>query len=293
MNKIFFYLRETAKSLFRNRNTSIATVMSMSLTLLILGITLAIVLNINNFVLTTRQEFSGLQIFIKNEIKEDELHAFMQRLEKNENLKDVSFVSKEETMDTFVTNMGSDSSLFTDIENPCENSFIVYIKDPTKSKEIVSELKKDNDISSISYYQDTIDMLVRISRATSVVSLIIIFVLFIISLLIIENMIKITIFSRMREISIMKNIGATNWFIRWPFILEGAILGIIGSFISYLILDLIYVRIYDSLSMTAIFAKYMIEKDVMSSLLLSLFVPTGIGIGVIGSIISLRKYLKV
>ena len=106
-------------------------------------------------------------------------------------------------------------------------------------------------------------------------------------------MIKIAIFARMREITIMKNIGATNWFVRWPFLLEGAILGMIGSFLSYIILVGIYSKVYDSLTLTAIFAKYMVDITIMKHLLMSLFIPTGIGIGMIGSIISLRKYLKV
>ena len=265
----------------------------MALTFLILGITLVIVLNVNNFVITTKQEFSGLQIFLKNEVDEENITSFMKKLENNEYLKDISFVSKKETMDNFITNMGSDSSLFSDIENPCENSFVVYITKPQMSKEIVTNLKEDDRVSSISYYQDTIDTLIRVSRAISFVSFIIIIVLFILSLVIIENMIKIAIFARMREITIMKNIGATNWFVRWPFLLEGAILGMIGSFLSYIILVGIYSKVYDSLTLTAIFAKYMVDITIMKHLLMSLFIPTGIGIGMIGSIISLRKYLKV
>jgi cell division protein ftsX len=293
MNRIIFYIKETLKSLYRNKNTSVATVLSMALTFLILGITLVIVLNVNNFVITTKQEFSGLQIFLKNEVDEENITSFMKKLENNEYLKDISFVSKKETMDNFITNMGSDSSLFSDIENPCENSFVVYITKPQMSKEIVTNLKEDDRVSSISYYQDTIDTLIRVSRAISFVSFIIIIVLFILSLVIIENMIKIAIFARMREITIMKNIGATNWFVRWPFLLEGAILGMIGSFLSYIILVGIYSKVYDSLTLTAIFAKYMVDITIMKHLLMSLFIPTGIGIGMIGSIISLRKYLKV
>ena len=293
MNRIIFYIKETLKSLYRNKNTSVATVLSMALTFLILGITLVIVLNVNNFVITTKQEFSGLQIFLKNEVDEENITSFMKKLENNEYLKDISFVSKKETMANFITNMGSDSSLFSDIENPCENSFVVYITKPQMSKEIVTNLKEDDRVSSISYYQDTIDTLIRVSRAISFVSFIIIIVLFILSLVIIENMIKIAIFARMREITIMKNIGATNWFVRWPFLLEGAILGMIGSFLSYIILVSIYSKVYDSLTLTAIFAKYMVDITIMKHLLMSLFIPTGIGIGMIGSIISLRKYLKV
>ena len=293
MNRIIFYIKETLKSLYRNKNTSVATVLSMALTFLILGITLVIVLNVNNFVITTKQEFSGLQIFLKNEVDEENITSFMKKLENNEYLKDISFVSKKETMANFITNMGSDSSLFSDIENPCENSFVVYITKPQMSKEIVTNLKEDDRVSSISYYQDTIDTLIRVSRAISFVSFIIIIVLFILSLVIIENMIKIAIFARMREITIMKNIGATNWFVRWPFLLEGAILGMIGSFLSYIILVGIYSKVYDSLTLTAIFAKYMVDITIMKHLVMSLFIPTGIGIGMIGSIISLRKYLKV
>ena len=92
MNIIIFYIKETLKSLYRNKNTSVATVLSMALTFLILGITLVIVLNVNNFVITTKQEFSGLQIFLKNEVDEENITSFMKKLENNEFLKDISFV---------------------------------------------------------------------------------------------------------------------------------------------------------------------------------------------------------
>ena len=293
MIKIGFYIKETFKSVFRNRNTSIATILSMTLTLLILGITLLIILNLDKFVLSARQEFSGIQIFLKNEVDKTKMDEFEDKLRDNQLLKDIIFVSKDETMESFKNNIGYETDIFSDIENPCENSFIVYPNDAKDSADIVEELKKDTRVSSISFYQDTIEQLVKISNIAGLISIIVIVVLFVLSLLIIENMIKITIFSRMREINIMKVIGATNWFIRWPFILEGALLGFIGSFSAFLITDFAYAKVYSILSGTIFFSKYIVDKATMSSLLLSLFVLTGIGIGILGSVSSLRKYLKV
>ena len=293
MIKIGFYIKETFKSVFRNRNTSIATILSMTLTLLILGITLLIILNLDKFVLSARQEFSGIQIFLKNEVDKSMMDDFENKLRDNQLLKDIIFVSKDETMESFKNNIGYETDIFSDIENPCENSFIVYPNDAKDSADIVEELKKDKRVSSISFYQDTIEQLVKISNIAGLISIIVIVVLFVFSLLIIENMIKITIFSRMREINIMKVIGATNWFIRWPFILEGALLGFIGSFSAFLITDFAYAKVYSILSGTIFFSKYIVDKATMSSLLLSLFVLTGIGIGILGSVSSLRKYLKV
>ena len=293
MIKIGFYIKETFKSVFRNRNTSIATIISMTLTLLILGITLLIILNLDKFVLTARKEFSGIQIFLKNEVDKTQMDSFENKLRENQQLRDVVFVSKEETMESFKSNIGYETDIFSDLENPCENSFIVYPTDAKNSALIVEDLKKDTRVSSISFYQDTIDKLVKISNIAGIISIAVIVVLFVLSLLIIENMIKITIFSRMREINIMKVIGATNWFIRWPFVLEAALLGFIGSFLAFLITDFAYSKVYSILSGTAFFSKYIVDNATMSSLLLSLFVLTGIGIGILGSVSSLRKYLKV
>ena len=270
MIKIGFYIKETFKSVFRNRNTSIATIISMTLTLLILGITLLIILNLDKFVLTARKEFSGIQIFLKNEVDKTQMDSFENKLRENQQLRDVVFVSKEETMESFKSNIGYETDIFSDLENPCENSFIVYPTDAKNSALIVED-----------------------SNIAGIISIAVIVVLFVLSLLIIENMIKITIFSRMREINIMKVIGATNWFIRWPFVLEGALLGFIGSFLAFLITDFAYSKVYSILSGTAFFSKYIVDNATMSSLLLSLFVLTGIGIGILGSVSSLRKYLKV
>ncbi len=266
MIKIGFYIKETFKSVFRNRNTSVATIISMTLTLLILGITLLIILNLDKFVLTARQEFSGIQIFLKNEVDKTQTDSFENMLRDNQQLKDIVFVSKEETMESFKSNIGYETDIFSDLENPCENSFIAYPIDAKDSATIVEELKKDLRVSSISFYQDTIDQLVKISNIAGIISIVVIVVLFVLSLLIIENMIKITIFSRMREINIMKVIGATNWFIRWPFILEGALLGSIGSFLAFLITDFAYSKVYSILSKTIFFSKYIFLSSYFKSM---------------------------
>lgn len=293
MNRLDYYIKEAFKSIFKNKNTSFATIFSMMIALLILGITLCIVLNINNFTLKVKQEVSGMQIFMKNTINEEELEDFKKVLEANEDFENISFVSKQELMKSFVENTNIDFKAFDDIDNPCENSFRVYIKNSEKSAKLVNSLQKDLRISSISFYEEDIKNLIKTSETVSLISVIIIIILFMLSLMVIENMIKIAIFSRMKEIEIMKIIGATNWFIRLPFIIEGAILGLIGSGLAFLIVFFAYSKIYTNMPEAIFFHKYLIDKNEMSKMLFSLFLSSGIGIGMLGSIISLRKYLKV
>lgn len=293
MNRLDYYIKEAFKSIFKNKNTSFATIFSMMIALLILGITLCIVLNINNFTLKVKQEVSGMQIFMKNTINEEELEDFKKVLEANEDFENISFVSKQELMKSFVENTNIDFKTFDDIDNPCENSFRVYIKNSEKSAKLVNSLQKDLRISSISFYEEDIKNLIKTSETVSLISVIIIIILFMLSLMVIENMIKIAIFSRMKEIEIMKIIGATNWFIRLPFIIEGAILGLIGSGLAFLIVFFAYSKIYTNMPEAIFFHKYLIDKNEMSKMLFSLFLSSGIGIGMLGSIISLRKYLKV
>lgn len=293
MSRLFFYFKEAFKSIFRNKNTSFATIFSMAIALLILGITLSVVLNINNFTIIAKQEFSGVQVFLKNTINDESAMAFKKELEDSGNFSNINFISRQELMESFIANIDADFNTFSDIDNPCENSFRMYIKNPEGSSDIVTALQKDTRISSISYYEEEINNLVKTSKAVSIVSIIIIVILFILSLLVVENMIKIAIFARMREITIMKNIGATNWFVRWPFIIEGAILGFLGSLIAFFIVYFVYSQTYSNIPQTAFFYKYILTKETMRTLLLSLFVSTGVGIGILGSIVSLRKYLKV
>jgi len=164
------------------------------------------------------------------------------------------------------------------------------------SSEVQENIYKLDNIASITSQDNTINNLVKIANGIKIVSIVVLSLLVIISIFIIANTIKLTVHARRKEISIMKYVGATDSFIRWPFIIEGIIIGIIAAIISLAILGLAYNLIISKLGNSAVLAKIgmsLLSFANISTLLVIVYLVLGIGIGALGSTISMRKYLKV
>ena len=144
----------------------------------------------------------------------------------------MDFESKDMAMEKLKDRWEDDAYLLEGLENPLQNSMIIELTNISLAVEVVKQIQDDDYIDSISYYKDVIDKMLTISRIISTAGLAIILLLSIVSLFIIANTIKIALYARKREINIMKYIGATNWFIRWPFIIEGMTLGFLGAVIA-------------------------------------------------------------
>ncbi|MGO1712934.1 MAG: permease-like cell division protein FtsX, partial [Senegalia sp. (in: firmicutes)] len=188
------------------------------------------------------------------------------------------------------------SYLLDDLEeNPFPDSFILRIDNLENSEKIVNSIKNKEGIEDIKYYRDIIERTVTIANIVRTGGLIVIAILILISIFIISNTIKITVAARQKEINIMKYVGATNGFIRGPFIVEGILLGIFGSIVSIALIGYGYKYLFDMASQKLyVFATvYMIPYYQILNDIIIMFVSIGVGIGVIGSVISLRRFLKV
>ena len=180
-------------------------------------------------------------------------------------------------------------------DNPLQNSFIVTIKNPNEVNEIAESIGRIKGVEEVKYGEEIVDKVLQSTRFIRTLTFIVTLILAIISIFIISNTIKITVYAREREISIMKYVGATNWYVRWPFLIEGAILGLIGSLFALLILGYSYYYFTGMAQNTAlsIISKSLVPGGQMINQIKWYFAVGGLSIGVIGSILSMRKFLRV
>jgi cell division transport system permease protein len=290
-----YSIKEAFKSIKRNRTLSIASIATVTATLFILGVITLGVANVDKAV-TQLGSMVEATIYLKDDISDNNKNAIENKIKSVEGINTITFQSKEEALKAVKEQLndqsGELSSGFED-RNPFPASFTVNVKEPLVVDKVVSSIK---DMDGIDEIKDARELITKISKITDSVKIAaaVAFVVFImISLFLIGNTIKITVFTRKKEIGIMKYVGATDWFIRWPFIIEGIILGIVGAFISVLILSSIYAMMVSSFSTDTLYGFSLVGISYIWKVVIWEFLGCGVFIGAIGSIISMRKFLKV
>lgn len=295
LNNFIYSIKEGLKGLARNRSMAIASVASVSASLFVLGIMLCIVLNINFISEQTKEQFNSVQVFLEDNMSNEQIGSFKTELEKIDNVKAINYESKEEALKNLKIRWGEKAYLLEGIDNPLQNSYLVEIADTEKADKLVADISKLKNVEDISYYKDIVEQLNYISSTVNKFGLALMGILTFVSVFIIATTIKLTLYARKREIFIMKYIGATNWFVRWPFIIEGLILGFLGSLIAIGITYGLYSVVYDFLISSSLhfINGYLIRIEDILGTVSAVFISMGIGIGTVGSVISVRRYLEV
>ena len=293
---IGYLLGEGFRNVFHNKKSSGASLAIMCATMLIFGIFFMIIENINSAVKTIELQ-QGMQVFIQKDASDEQISQIGEQIKAINGVNTIKFISKEDALNYNREKLGN-PALFVgyDEENPFKASYLVTLTDLKLSSEVQENIYKLDNIASITSQDNTINNLVKIANGIKIVSIVVLSLLVIISIFIIANTIKLTVHARRKEISIMKYVGATDSFIRWPFIIEGIIIGIIAAIISLAILGLAYNLIISKLGNSAVLAKIgmsLLSFANISTLLVIVYLVLGIGIGTLGSTISMRKYLKV
>lgn len=284
------------KNLWRNRMMSIASISSVAATLIILGIIFILIFNINSLAEGAQEQFDSIQVYLKKDINSDRIEEIGNAIGKIEGIKEIKFKSKNDALENMKELFGEHGYLLEGLEsNPLPNSYVVFLKDIEDSEAVVSQIGLINDIDDVKFHKDIIDKIIGITDFVKIVGMVIIVILIAISIFIIGNTIKLTVAARRREINIMKYVGATNWFIRWPFFIEGTFLGLLGSGIALLIIYFSYRYLYNlaTTSLYVMLTAYLVPITKIIDNLLLMFIVLGSGIGALGSITSMKKYLKV
>ena len=303
-NVLTYLIGEGFRNVFKNKKSSSASIIIMALTMLIFGVFFVITQNINGIMQQIENE-QGIQVFLYD-ISEDQTKAVEDYIKNIDGVNTVEYKSKEDALNQLKSQFKDREDLLSgyDENNIFPASYVVTLTDLTKSKEVQQKIdaydkdKPDSEqvIKNITSKDETVTTLVNLANGVRIITGVILVILIIISIFIISNTIKLTVHARRKEISIMKYVGATNSFIRWPFIVEGIIIGIISAAISIIILginyNLIAGKILESQVVSAMNISLLTFAD-MFGLIVLVYAILGIGIGVLGSCISMRRYLKV
>jgi len=294
-NVMKYLIGEGIKNLFKNKKSTMSSLMIMCATMFIFGLFFVIGENINAYVKSIA-DAQGIRVFIEDSATEDEIEEIGEAIQDIEGVRSAVLISKEEALETMEEWLGPELIEGYKQNNIFPVSYDVTLTDLELNQDIQEQISEIDKVEDIRSSNEEITLIVKIAKGVKIVTAAILILLIIISTAIISNTIKLAVHARRKEISIMKYVGATNSFIRWPFIVEGIIIGMIAGLLSVAIIGVAYTYIAGKISeimlVDMIYLKLIEFKD-MFNLILTVYLSLGIGIGIIGSSISMKKYLEV
>ena len=295
-NILGYLIGEGFSNVFKNKKSTGASLVIMCATMIIFGVFLILGENINHFVDNLKAD-QGFSVFIKVDATQEEIDKVGEEIRAIDGVNTVDYVSKDDALNIMRERLKDTKGVLDGFDKELlKTSYTVTVTDLSKSKDIQNQINGIENVAKIESSDETVSALINIANGIRIVTGVILILLIIISVFIISNTIKLTVHARRKEISIMKYVGATNSFIRWPFVVEGMIIGIIASLISIVIVggayNFIANEVVNAEFMQLINGSLVSFQDMLSSIIV-VYMLLGIGIGALGSIISMRKYLKV
>lgn len=292
LNTIIFLIKEGCQNLWTSKKTAISSLIIILATMLMLGIFVLITVNIENTV-GRAIDSQGLQAFLQDfdkkevtekteEIKKQILNIY--------SVKNVEYISKEEGLKSLQESVGEEYSEllnWSEEENPVPASFIIKVDNIDQMSNVKEQVLKITGVTDASINEDTAEALSYIGKAINIVGIVVMLILLAISVFIISNTIKITMYARRKEISIMKYVGATDGFIRLPFMIEGMLIGLVDALVSTGIVALAYSNIWNGNQ------EVLVPFSGVAQELIVIYIILGVGIGIVGSRMSIKKYLDV
>jgi len=297
-NSFTYIVREGVKNVFKNKKATMISLVTMICAMFLFGAFFAIGENVNSL-LEQVQKNQGMEVFILNEATDEEISVLEEKIKALDGINTVTFKSKQEALDAMKENLKDNQDLLEGYEgenNIFPASFIVTLTDLSLAKELEAKIGTMESVKKITSNNDTINTLMKIANGIKIAIGAISVILLIISITIIANTIRLTVHARRKEISIMKYVGATNTFIRWPFIIEGIIIGIISAAVTIIIVGAVYdfvVQGIESSNVLQTMGVTLLQFSEIVQLIAIAYLVLGIGVGVIGSSISMKKYLEV
>ncbi len=297
--KISYIFRQAFKSMWRNRMMGLASIGSVTAVLVILGFILIIVLNVNNMAMVAKETFDQIAVYILEGVEDEQIEKMGKSFREIDGVMAVAYQTKEYALERVKEDWGDDAAILEGIrKNPLPNTYIVQLSDVSKADEVTTQLQTFEGVEKVTYYHDAVNSIIRISDFIKKLGIAIVLILLLISIFIISNTIKITVLNRQREIELMQYIGATNGYVRGPFMIEGIMLGLFGSLVAILIIMLGYNYSMNYLAGRYVaiisgMSGYLVGIEMVINDLIIIFMTIGIGIGILGSLISLKKFLSI
>ena len=278
----------------RNKGMYFTSTMAITAMMLILGLFFVAFVNINLFTASIEKDYNVIQIYLAKGSNQETVQAVGAQLEAMDGVDHITYVTKDEALGTLKTRWGDNGYLLENLpENPLPDSYSVYVKDKDAANTVAAAAAEVAGVDDVVYYQETIEKLAQVSRFVELGSVITMGFLIIVSVIIVANTIKLTVFNREKEISIMKYLGATDWFVRAPFIWGGIFVGVFSALIATGLTHVIYQKIVNMVGtdVSRILSVNLVPSEYLTTNLLIIFLCLGVSIGTCGSIISIRRFL--
>ena len=290
---IEYYIREVFISLRRNNWMSVASIVTVAVFLFIFGMFLMMVMNMNKLAENMESQVQ-INVYLLDKVDREQARDIEKDLKEIEGVETVGFVTKDEAMERFKDRLGDQKTLLDALDetNPLPDSFEVTVTNPDLVKTAAEKMEKLDGVECAKYGQDVMEHLFEITRLLRIFGFTLMLVLAFATLFIISNTIRLTVFARRKEIAIMKYVGATDWFIRWPFVMEGMVLGLFGSIIAAMVLRTAYTAMAEKVYDTLAFFPLIPEQPFLTYITI-VVVISGMVVGAIGSAVSIKKFLKV
>ncbi len=288
-----YILGETLKGLYRNRWMCITSTGVVMVTLLMLGLFMVVNLNVRHITETVKEQVE-MVVYIDEETDRAAIEELGQKILGHREVDRVEYVSSEEHMGRLQQQLGGmlegyDSAL----DNPLLASFEVRTEDPEAVVRLADEFETYPGVSAVFYGQGYVENLFEVTRVIQVIGLALMAGLAITAVFLISHTIKLTVMMRKREITIMKYVGATNWFIRWPFLLEGLMMGLVGAALPLGILYYLYATSVEWVAANELMFINLLPLQAVMAELFAYLIPLGTGLGILGSMLSMGRFLRV
>ncbi len=292
MSRFFFLLGQGIKNIFTHGFMSFASVAVITACLFIMGCFSLLTLNIDNMI-AEMQSQNRVIAYVDEEVSEDQARALESRVANVANIETCEFVTREEAMTSFESDY--DADLFENIDSSVfRHRYVLSLTDLSLMQETKADLENISGIADVRAHLDYAEKFVTLRNIVSIVSVILVVTLIVVSLFIMTNTIKLATFTRREEIAIMRMVGATNGFIRLPFVVEGLVLGALGGAVAYGLVALVYHLATQKLLAAMAFGfVVLVPFSTVALPLLGVFLGVGILVGVLGGVSAIRNYLKV
>lgn len=294
-----YLIKEGFRNIYQNRAISIAAIGVLVACLLLVGISTLFTINVNNMVGYFESQ-NEIMVFLSDDVQGDELTDIDAELRSITNVASATFISREDGLKTWMQELGDDGTLLEWLveDNPLQNAYRLVVKDLSQMQETIELVGYIDGVDTISASNEVAQAVTGLKQAVSLGGLAVIALLAAVSLSIVSNTIKLTVFNRRKEISIMKYVGATDAFIRLPFLSEGLLLGFISATVAFFLLWGGYTAFGHWASQSAFYWASLITGQLVAFKTVALrlylyFLGAGVGIGALGSMFFVGKYIKV
>ena len=295
---IRYFLKEGFSGLKKNLLMTVASIIAVAACISIMSFSYCVVSNLQ-YMLDQMEDSIGISVFLKGDLTSEDIENMKTTISGLDHVTNVTYISPADALDQLKDQWGADEDIFIgldDTNNPLSHSFQVELDQIESQDAVLAELQKIEGVDKVEYGQSLSEMLMSVSNVFQVAGILVMLVLGVISVMIIINTIRISVMNRRVEINIMKYVGATDWFIRWPFIIEGIIIGLIGAVLPMLVGMPMYGKtvslFYNHIPFVENFVRFRVVGDVFSFVLPAALI-FGILRGVVGSVTSIRKHLQV